>query len=176
MHLNHLNLNLNHSISKEEKKSDKSDKSQAEMSDKFQALLTQLKAGAMVPHWTSIGKHTNRVWLQRLENQVFQSSRSPWSFFVSKTVALSQNCWQQAWGCLWSSHACTLFSEPKKDNKPVGPAPTSCMQAQTSFPLAGLHMQALLILYIICPNQEVSRKEPQHCSSLPCVAWKCDSP
>ena len=89
-----------------------------EMSDKFQALLTQLKAGAMVPHWTSIGKHTNRVWLQRLENQVFQSSRSPWSFFVSKTVALSQNCWQQAWGCLWSSHACTLFSEPKKDNKP----------------------------------------------------------
>ena len=121
-----------------------------------------------------IGKHTNRVWLQRWKDWVFQSSRSPWSFFVSKTVALSQNCWQHAWGCLWSSHACTLFSEPKKDNKPVGPAPTSCMQAQTSFPLAGLHMQALLILYMICPNQQVSHKEPQHCSSLPCVAWKCD--
>lgn len=69
MHLNHLNeKNLNHSISKEEKKSDKSDKSQAEMSDKFQALLTQLKAGAMVQsHWTSIGKHTKIAMTTAIE-------------------------------------------------------------------------------------------------------------
>ena len=123
------------------------------MSDKFQALLTQLKAGAMVPHWTCI----SQTYQSRLTTAIGKLSlpefKKSVKFFCFKNRCFVAELLTTGLRMLVVVSCLHPFQRTKERQQAVGPAPTSCMQAQTSFPLAGLHMQALLILYIICPNQ-----------------------
>lgn len=115
-----MHLNLNHSISKE-------DRTSLRNFVKFHAL-TQLKGGAMVPHWTSIS-HTNRYDYFNIKSSRVQEVREVFGFQKSLLCRRIVDRPEDA-----------PFSTNQRKTQAVGPAPTSCMQTQTSFPL-GLHMQ-----------------------------------